>query len=212
MCRVVAAVGITTQSYTTLHCTTLHYTDLHCPSSSTSQHQWQRWGSTILHYLLSTVHQLQWLNYAVEQSYTIQYPTQLHICSLHSAMPQNNPTISYSTQLLTLSPQSLHNPTIVLQYTTILHNYCSTTLNIQYFCQHQSVAHNCTQLRFPSPDSTILHSQKQSFAPECYPPSTILHSHNNPIMLPPPSWPCHQHKYNANLHMIMLPPTIIALC
>ena len=148
---------------------------------------------TILHYLVSytITHLLTSLSYAAEQSYNILFYIITDPLTTESAQSYNStPVHYYPSQLLLYRPQ----------YSILL-----------------PTPECCTQLytiTVPSPDSIILHSRKQSFAPECYPPSTILHSHNNPIMLPPPSWPCHQHKYNANRKnpMIMLPPTIIALC
>ena len=66
MCRVVAAVGITTQSYTTLHCTTQHYTALHFTTQTYTA-------------LLVVLHSISGSD-GDQQSYTIYY--QLYInCS-----------------------------------------------------------------------------------------------------------------------------------
>ena len=69
MCRVVAAVGITTRSRT-IHCTKLQYTTLHCTVGISNPPL-----STILH----NTHLLTSLNYAAEQSYIFYYSTQLLI-------------------------------------------------------------------------------------------------------------------------------------
>ena len=138
MCRVVAAVGITTRSYNTIHYTTLHYTAksytiLYCPavlhsiSGCDGDHQ-----SYTIYYQLyincscSTV--------PSKQSYTIlHYPAQLHICY---AVEKSYNILFYTiTDPLTTGAAQSY-------YSTPMHNYCSSNLNPQYFCRHQSVAHN----------------------------------------------------------------------
>ena len=131
------------------------------------------------------------LNYAAEQSYTMS-------------------CIYYPAQLLVRFSQSCN----ITPYTEFTIAALLTSLNIQYYCHHNSVTRYRTQLPVPSPHSTTPHSRKQSLhwtATLLH----ILHSHNNPIMLPPPLLaPCHQHKYNTdhNNATKMLAPTIIAQC
>ena len=147
---------------------------------------------TILHYLVSytITHLLTSLSYAAEQSYNILFYTITDPLTTESAQSYNStPVHYYPSQLLLYRPQ----------YSILLPTpECCTQL--------YTITGLLTELNYPTLSKTILCTRVL--------PSTILHSHNNPIMLPPPSWPCHQHKYNANRKnpMIMLPPTIIALC
>ena len=106
MCRVVAGMGITTQSYTTLHCTTLHYTALHFTTQTYTA-------------LLVVLHSISGSD-GDQQSYTIYY--QLYINCSCSTMPQNNPTLSTILHIYTSAHLTQLCCRTILRY-PILHNY-----------------------------------------------------------------------------------------